>query len=356
MEVYLVGGAVRDELLGLPVMENDWVVVGATEEELLNQGYTRVGTEFPVFLHPETREEYALARTERKTGPGHTGFETHSDPNVTLEEDLQRRDLTINAIARSSDGTYIDPCGGRLDLENKCLRHVSDAFAEDPLRIIRVARFLAKLHHLGFSVHPSTTEMLRKMVTGGMHRELTPERVLLELDKALVTDSPAVFFHYLAELEADGELWPEITAAAVSRMEALGTSDPEARFAALALDLPPEGISALCTRLRTPGLRSEVTELASALIETWEEVNSLGAEEQADLIAATDGLRKLERFQRFNKICELLSTQSHASDWQRIRDTMASVKAADLAVEGLSGPELGEAIRVEQIRRLGNLS
>src|SRR5450631_2775075 len=183
MQVYLVGGAVRDQLLGLtePAPERDWVVVGATPEELQGAGYRAVGREFPVFLHPDTREEYALARLERKTGPGYRGFETRFSPDVTLEQDLQRRDLTINAMARAADGTLVDPYGGQRDLAQRLLRHVSPAFVEDPVRVLRVARFAARLRALGFTLAPETRDLMRLMVANGEINALVAERVWREL-------------------------------------------------------------------------------------------------------------------------------------------------------------------------------
>ncbi|HLG52310.1 MAG TPA: multifunctional CCA tRNA nucleotidyl transferase/2'3'-cyclic phosphodiesterase/2'nucleotidase/phosphatase, partial [Steroidobacteraceae bacterium] len=190
MKVYLVGGAVRDELLDRPVRERDWVVVGATPEAMLDAGYRQVGRDFPVFLHPETREEYALARTERKTAPGYHGFELRFSPDVTLEDDLLRRDLTINAIARAPDGSLIDPCGGMRDLKARTLRHVSDAFNEDPVRVLRVARFLARFQPLGFSVAPETLTRMHAMVASGEVDALVPERVWQEADRALAEPAP----------------------------------------------------------------------------------------------------------------------------------------------------------------------
>ena len=188
MEIYLVGGAVRDKLLNLPVTERDWVVVGATEQELLDSGFTPVGKDFPVFLHPKTKEEYALARTERKVGRGHRGFVCNASTDVTLEQDLLRRDLTLNALAEGADGTLIDPHGGVRDLENRLLRHVSSAFEEDPLRILRVARFASRFQ--GFTIHDDTIAMMKSMVQRGDLAELAPERIYAEVDKAISTNDP----------------------------------------------------------------------------------------------------------------------------------------------------------------------
>src|SRR5579872_3046193 len=212
MQVYLVGGAVRDRLLGLPARERDWVVVGADPQELERQGYLPVGREFPVFLHPQTREEYALARLERKVGPGYRGFVTQFSPAVTLEEDLKRRDLTINAIAQDAAGTLIDPFGGQRDLEARVLRHVSAAFVEDPVRILRVARFAARFARLGFSVAPETAALMRAMVESDEVSALVPERVWQETERALGEPEPQVFFEVLRACGALAVIFPEIDA------------------------------------------------------------------------------------------------------------------------------------------------
>ncbi|MCK5791013.1 MAG: multifunctional CCA addition/repair protein [Ketobacter sp.] len=212
MNVYLVGGAVRDKLLNLPVKDRDWVVVGATPDELLQQGYQAVGKDFPVFLHPQTHEEYALARTERKTKAGYTGFECHFGQDVTLEQDLSRRDLTINAMAEAGDGTLVDPYGGRQDLEKRTLRHVSQAFVEDPLRVLRVARFLARYHHLGFTVAAETQSLMHTIAVSGELQHLTPERIWVETEKALLEPSPWRYFEVLRECGALAEIFPELDA------------------------------------------------------------------------------------------------------------------------------------------------
>lgn len=206
----MVGGAVRDKRLNLPVYDRDWVIEGATPEELTAQGFQQVGKDFPVFLHPKSREEYALARTERKSGHGYTGFVTYFAPDVTLEQDLLRRDLTINAMAESADGTLIDPYGGLNDLNNKVLRHVSDAFHEDPLRVLRVARFAARFAHLGFHVAPETMALMAQMTADNELQNLTPERVWRETEKALITQSPQVYFQVLRDCGALAVLFPEI--------------------------------------------------------------------------------------------------------------------------------------------------
>ena len=212
MQTYLVGGAVRDNLLGRPIKDKDWVVVGATPETLLQQGFQSVGKDFPVFLHPQTKEEYALARTERKTGAGYTGFECYFGAEVTLQEDLLRRDLTINALAQDADGNIIDPYGGQADIQNKKLRHVSDAFVEDPLRVLRVARFLARFHHLGFTVADETNQLMKTLAASGELQTLTPERVWAETEKALTEPSPWRYFEALRECNALEVVFPEVDA------------------------------------------------------------------------------------------------------------------------------------------------
>jgi tRNA nucleotidyltransferase (CCA-adding enzyme) len=210
MQVFLVGGAVRDKLMNYPAHERDWVVVGGRPEELQKQGFLPVGKDFPVFLHPDTKEEYALARTERKTGPGYTGFEFYAAPDVTLEQDLARRDLTINALAMNEAGEVIDPYGGRRDIEARKLRHVSDSFREDPVRILRVARFAARYHQRGFDVADQTMQLMREMVACGEVDYLVPERVWKEMSRALSEASPEVFFDVLRRCGALDRLLPEI--------------------------------------------------------------------------------------------------------------------------------------------------
>ena len=211
-QTYLVGGAVRDKLLKHPYHEHDWVVVGATPELLTNAGYLLVGKDFPVFLHPETKEEYALARSERKVAKGYQGFEVCADPSITLEEDLLRRDLTINAIAEDADGNLIDPYGGVQDIDNRILRHVSDAFIEDPVRVLRLARFYARYHQYGFTIAEETKALIKTMIQSGELEALTAERVFQELNKALGEASPQEFFNALREVGALEVLFPEVEA------------------------------------------------------------------------------------------------------------------------------------------------
>ncbi|VAW86840.1 CCA tRNA nucleotidyltransferase [hydrothermal vent metagenome] len=253
----MVGGAVRDKLLGLPIKDRDWVVVGATPEEMLAQGYTQVGQDFPVFLHPETKEEYALARTERKTATGYTGFEVHASPDVTLEEDLKRRDLTINAMALTLDGHLVDPLNGVRDLQQLLLRHVSPAFIEDPVRVLRVARFATRLVPLGFTIADETQVLLKEIVAADEVDALVPERVWAEIERALNEPHPSIFFTTLRECGALARILPEVDAlfgvpqpehyhpeidSGIHTMMVLDsaatlTADPEVRFAALCHDL-----------------------------------------------------------------------------------------------------------------------
>ena len=237
METYLVGGAVRDALLGVPVRERDWVVVGSTPEEMLRLGYRQVGRDFPVFLHPQTNEEYALARTERKVGPGHTGFVCHAGPDVSLEDDLRRRDLTVNAIAQASDGTLIDPWSGAADLAARRLRHVSVAFVEDPLRVFRVARFAAQLGAFGFRVEPETLRLMTDMCRNDVIAELAPERIWQEVIKALATASPGTFFEVLSSCGGMSRWFAELGSvrglAQFVNERARRLADPLDRFGAL---------------------------------------------------------------------------------------------------------------------------
>ncbi|MDN0094925.1 multifunctional CCA addition/repair protein [Yersinia rohdei] len=337
MEIYLVGGAVRDSLLNLPVTEQDWVVVGATPEQLLAQGYQQVGKDFPVFLHPVSHEEYALARTERKSGQGYTGFTCYAAPDVTLEEDLLRRDLTINAIARSSEGKLFDPYNGQQDLANRVLRHVSDAFGEDPLRVLRVARFAARFAHLGFTVAPETQSLMAAMAESGELSALTPERVWKETEKALKTSSPQIYFQVLRDCGALAVLFPEIerlfgvpapekwhpeidtgihtlmTLAIAAKL----SPEVDVRFAALCHDLGkgltpkefwphhhghgPAGVKLveqLCQRLRVPNPVRDLAKLVAEYHDLIHTVNKLSPETLLKLFDAIDVWRKPERLEQ----------------------------------------------------------
>jgi tRNA nucleotidyltransferase (CCA-adding enzyme) len=381
VDVYLVGGAVRDKLLGLPVRERDWVVVGATPQQLLELGYTAVGKDFPVFLHPGTKEEYALARTERKTAPGYTGFTVCSDPRITLEEDLQRRDLTINAMAEDADGRLIDPYGGRDDLDNGLLRHVSPAFAEDPVRILRAARFAACFARYGFHVAHGTNTLMRQMVDNGEVDHLVPERVWSELYKALGCDMPTQFFNVLAGCGALERLFPEVARLAATpatpvhgnarlQLPVLDSAtgmrnDIAIRFAALMCDIDngsPDGFStkaldAFCTRLRVP---NQCRELAGMVLQHRAQAHRsrvLPAQELLDLLMSLDAFRRGERLADFIAVCaaEARAVDAASHDYppaellERVWQAATAVKPE---TRGKSGPEIGAALRARRIEAI----
>jgi len=301
MKTYLVGGAVRDRLLGLPARERDHVVVGATPEEMTALGYRPIGRDFPVFLHPETHEEYALARTERKTAPGHQGFAFNTDPSVTLEDDLMRRDLTINAIAQDESGSLIDPYGGQRDLGARLLRHVSPAFNEDPLRVFRVARFSARFRGLGFRVAEETLERMRAMIQDGELSALAPERVFQELRAALMESCPECFVSTLNECDAWSAIFPSISdtdAVASALRHTVETELPEhARFACMAWH--SADVSAFCESLRVPRAWTQLSELLAGQFGDWQSLSLDDAEGMLRLIETADGIRKPERFAEF---------------------------------------------------------
>ena len=339
MQTYLVGGAVRDALLGLAVKDRDWVVVGADAAAMLAQGYQPVGRDFPVFLHPETHEEYALARTERKTGKGYAGFAFHADKNVTLEEDLMRRDLTINAMAQDQDGRIIDPFGGQADLRDKILRHVSPAFAEDPVRILRTARFAARY---GFAVAPETMTLMKQMVDDGEADALVAERVWQELAKGLMEQQPRRMIEVLRECGALKVILPEVdalfgvpqraehhpeidsgihTLMTLQRAADLGLSLPE-RYAAMLHDLgkaltPPDilprhhghdiagvkPVQAVNRRWRVPKACAELAELVCRWHIILHSVKTLRSDTALDVLQRTDAFRRPDRFQTALNVC-----------------------------------------------------
>ena len=343
MQVYLVGGAVRDAQLGIPHKERDWCVVGGTGDELEALGYRRVGKDFPVFLHPETKEEYALARTERKTAPGYHGFEFDCSPDVTIEEDLQRRDLTINALARDENGKLIDPWGGLADIENRVLRHVSDAFAEDPVRILRVARFAARFHHLGFRVADETMRLMQSMVEDGEVDALVPDRVWKETELALVGRDARVFIETLRACGALHVLYPEIDVLfgvpqpakwhpeidtgvhvmmVLDQAEKL-SADLDVRFAALVHDLgkgntPPSKLPShpghelrgcklirrLAERLPVPNACRDLGLMVSEFHTHVHRAFELRPKTILKVLEKTDAFRRPDRFERFLLTCE----------------------------------------------------
>ncbi len=368
MEIYLVGGAIRDRLLGLPVQERDWVVVGSTPEEMLKLGYKQVGKDFPVFLHPDTKEEYALARTERKTGHGYKGFAFHANADVSLEEDLIRRDLTINAIAESSDGDLIDLFNGQADLKEGRLRHISPAFAEDPVRILRIARFAARFGNRGFCVAHNTNALMRSMVAAGEVDHLVPERVWAELVKALSTDSPEKFFTVLHGCHALNVLFPEIengyaTATAghtqslpksLNNLKQVATNshNPRVRLAALLLSVSPQlptserldQVTAICKRYRVP---NDYIQLATIAIRTTDIINSDSA---ADLLTAMETASAFRSTSPWQQLLELFQTIGQIDTDHKERLLYASTMAAKINADSLDnkslqGPAIGEAIR-----------
>ncbi|MCU0921741.1 MAG: multifunctional CCA addition/repair protein [Burkholderiaceae bacterium] len=404
LNAYIVGGAVRDQLLGRPVNDRDWVVVGATVQQMLDAGFRPVGRDFPVFLHPQTNEEYALARTERKSAPGYHGFTVHADPSVTLEQDLSRRDLTINAMALREDGTLIDPFGGQADLQGRVLRHVSDAFAEDPVRILRVARFAARF--ADFSVAPETLALMRRMVEAGEVHALVAERVWQELARGLMEATPSRLFELLRDCGALRVLLPEVERlwgvpqppahhpevdTGVHLMMVLDESARvqaalPVRFACLGHDLGKgttpadllprhlgheersvKLLKALCERLKVP---AECRELAEVTAREHGHVHAslaLGPAAQLRLLERCDALRRPARFADLLLACEcdargrLGFEQRDYPQRQRLLQALAFARSVDtaavaqrLAALGQSGPQIGAAIhaaRVEALRQ-----
>jgi tRNA nucleotidyltransferase (CCA-adding enzyme) len=399
MRTFRVGGAVRDALLGLPVNDTDWVVVGATPEQMLQAGYLPVGKDFPVFLHPQTREEYALARTERKTGRGYHGFAFHAAPDVTLEEDLARRDLTINAIAQADDGTLIDPFHGQQDLRARVLRHVTEAFREDPVRILRVARFAARFDE--FSLAPETLELMRAMVDEGEADHLVPERVWQEIARGLMERHPSRMFAILRECGALARILPEVDRLwgvpqradyhpeidtgvhnmMVLDMSARLSAPLAVRFACLTHDLgkgttPPEVLpkhtgheqrsadllKKLCNRLRVP---NECRELADVVAREHGNIHrsaEFGAAPIVRLLERCDAFRKPQRFEEVLLACECDARGRLGKDndpypqRDRLLAALRAARAVDTATvaaqardEGLLGDEIGARIQRARI-------
>ena len=392
MKIYRVGGCVRDRLLNLPESDLDWVVTGATTEALLELGYKPVGKDFPVFLHPETRQEYALARSERKTAPGYHGFEFDTDPSISIEQDLLRRDLTINAMAENEHGELIDPYGGQNDLNARILRHVSDAFREDPVRVLRVARFAARYHHLGFVLAPETAELIHQMGESGELGSLVAERVWSEMSRALDEPHPEVFFQTLRDCRVLGRLFAEIDAlfgvaqtakyhpeidTGIHLMMALQKSaelelDNETRFAVLMHDLgkasTPQHIlpshhgheaagiklvKSFCRRWRVPKAHTEL-----ALITTEYHTHVHRALELKDstllkLFTSTDIFRKPQRFRKMIQAClaDIRGRKNFESvDYpqaeflNQLGEKLCNANLSEIMQRGLQGKELGEAI------------
>ena len=389
MKIYLVGGAVRDELLGLTVHERDWVVVGAQPQELLDLGYKPVGKDFPVFLHPKTNEEYALARTERKTGPGYRGFDTRFSPDVTLEQDLERRDLTINAIAKDVDtNTLIDPFGGERDVRDRTLRHVSNAFVEDPVRVLRAARFAARFAPLGFTVAPETMQLMREIAARGELQALVSERVWQEMHKALLMPAPWKFFEVLREAHALPIIFPEIEAlfgvpqpekwhpeidAGIHTLMVLEqatrlSSDPIVRFAALVHDLgkgttPPDEwprhvaheqrsvplIQKLCERLRIPNAFRDLAVLVGRHHLVMHKADEVRPGTLVDLLEHLDAFRRPMRVEQFILACEA-DARGRKGLEDRLYPQAVLVRRAFAAARSVSlSEEMREGLTGEQI-------
>lgn len=403
MDKYHVGGCVRDKLLGLPVKDYDWVVVGASPQEMLDAGYRPVGQDFPVFLHPETHEEYALARTERKTGPGYTGFSFHAAPDVTLEEDLARRDLTINAMAETEDGEIIDPFGGQQDLKERQLRHVSPAFVEDPVRILRVARFAARFTELGFRVADETRALMQQMVDNGEVDALVPERVWQETFRALQENHPETFFEVLRDCGALARLFPDIDRlygvpqpeqhhpeidTGVHTMMVLQqavklSGDPAVRFAALVHDLgkgitPEEQwpahvdheengvalVEALCDRYKIPNEFRELAVMVTRYHLHYHRAGELNDKTLLKTLESLDAFRRPQRFEQFLLACEADSRgrpgyEERVFAQPRIfREAFAAanaIEARPFVEQGLEGKAIAEAMhsaRLAAIRQV----
>src|SRR5690554_5065904 len=368
MEIYLVGGAVRDALLNVDFHEHDYVVVGATAEQLLAQGFTPVGKDFPVFLHPKTQEEYALARTERKSGQGYTGFECYAQPDVTLEQDLQRRDLTVNAIAKSASGELIDPWGGINDLKLKVLRHVSPAFAEDPLSVLRAARFAARFHSLGFIIADETYALMRDLVLAGEMKALVAERVWQETAKALATQTPSEYFLVLHRCGALTELLnlasansnlPEQINFPLLEQVTAATDELVLRYAAwvadLAVLLESRELALNCTQqyLRAPNVFLDMARLLQNTL-TLLEQPQLNTDAVLAFYQASDAWRRTERFTQLQHLCKIIVPERERVDKlflpvQNLRD----IRVQTYVEQGLKGAAIGEAVK-EKRRALLN--
>ena len=381
IRTYLVGGAIRNQLLGLPAKDKDWVVVGSTPTEMLSLGFIPVGRGFPVFLHPITHEEYALARLERKIGQGYRGFECISDPSVTLEEDLSRRDLTINAMAMGPDGVLIDPYGGLVDLNNRVLRHVSPAFLEDPLRVLRVARFAAQLSFFHFTVHPETLKLMRQCVTTGELKMLSSERVWIELQKALQSQAPSFFIKILRESQALAETLPEIDTAFSLREKTPEGKDWLARFWRVidSIQIQSEAGSIvsfavlLCIieryddalmrnmmlRLRVPKEYMRLALQVGRYGSFVQKMPSETPEKILDFVVCLDALRKTEEFLLFLEASAVQAeieqsfqssiSQSFESARSFLAQLIPALKALKVQSDGLSPMEIAHSVRQSRL-------
>jgi tRNA nucleotidyltransferase (CCA-adding enzyme) len=366
MRTFRVGGSVRDELLGLEVQDQDHVVVGANPDEMVKRGFRPVGADFPVFLHPETHEEYALARTERKTAPGYRGFVFHADAGVTLEEDLRRRDLTINAMARGEDGKLVDPYGGERDLRAGVLRHVSEAFAEDPVRILRVARFAARF---GFAIAPETMELMRRMVAAGEADALVPERVWQELARGLMEKSPSRMIAVLRECGALARILPEVDrsfdrpevpealAMRLDRAAARGYA-LAVRFALLVLDLKPEEAARLAERVNAP---SDCRELALLAIRERDSIATcyLDADATLEVLERSDAFRRPERLDRLLEVAECDSHADAPESYgprRQLRRALEAARQVDAGAVARENPrDIPGALRRARLAAIASL-
>mgnify|MGYP005623398905 FL=1 len=396
MKIYRVGGAVRDKLLNYPCFENDWVVVGSSPEEMIKLGYQPVGNDFPVFINAETGEEYALARTERKSGVGYQSFTFHTAPNISLEDDLIRRDLTINAIAEDEDGHIIDPYGGREDLSQKVLRHVSNAFVEDPLRVLRVARFAARYHHLGFTVAPETQTLMKSIVNSGELTHLVAERVWKETDRALCEQSPDLFIQTLRDCGALAALLPEVNnlfgvaqradyhpeidtgihTLMALQQAAILSDKPAIRFAVLVHDLgkgiTPDHIlpshsghearglplvKAVCDRLKAPNEHRQLAMTVTEFHLLCHKARELQPDTLLSLLKTVGALKSSTKLEDFLTCCTADAkgrTGFENSDYPSTPYLRAATKAlqgidiSDIVNSGISGAEIGEQLALRQ--------
>jgi tRNA nucleotidyltransferase (CCA-adding enzyme) len=370
MQVYLVGGAVRDALLNRPVTERDYVVVGATSEDMLQQGYTQVGKDFPVFLHPKTSDEYALARTERKSGKGYTGFICDASASVTLEEDLMRRDLTVNAMAQDNHGEIIDPYNGQTDLNNRILRHVSEAFSEDPLRVYRVARFATRYAYLGFIIASETQTLMSQMAESGELKALTAERVWQETRRSLLEQTPAVFFTVLKHVNALQDWFEEIAnhfddATATLELSAReNTVNGEdvliARFTALTSHLSECEVKNLCTRLKVQNSVSEIAQLACKFSAQLCD-REITAQTLLTLFNGCDAWRRPERFSLLLNAFAPMA-KYNGVDWTsrsnkilKALDAANQVDVQEILAQGIKGPEIKAALDKAKLAAITSL-
>ena len=366
MKTYLVGGAVRDKLLGIPVKDRDWVVTGSTPKEMLQKGFEPVGKDFPVFLHPKTKEEYALARTERKSGHGYAGFTFHTDPDVTLEDDLIRRDLTINAIAEDEQGTLFDPYHGQQDIAQKILRHVSPAFQEDPLRILRVARFYARLKPFGFNIAYETLALMKKMIVDGEANHLIAERVWQETARALMEPNPEAYFEVLQQCGALPVIMPELDSLLRSNRNLVllqKASQQKAsdlvRFGCLFSGEPKQltNLREMAKRMRLP---AAFTEIAGLVLQHGESARATlpnpNAESLMALYEQTDAIRRPERFAEFLLCVSVIAdNELNYSRFQLANQQLQAcreVNARAIVQQGFKGKEVGEQLRIVRLAKL----